>query len=131
MRVITRGADGKWDVWSVGIRRIVWDPKGGPDGSFLGMADGGEIGLFLMLPFLAYYLIVGLLVLLVSLLYWPTQYVTGRWTVVARGPGKPITRKIQGRQAANALAARWAKEIETHGAPLPDSSDVASDRPSA
>jgi hypothetical protein len=121
MIVRARSADGSWDDWRVGRRRLAFLP-GALDPGALGMADG-VVGLVFMGLALTVAAVVWLACLAATAVVWPWRKATGNWLVVAyTTTGGPAADKlwretVRGKAEANALIERWVKEIREHGSP--------------
>jgi hypothetical protein len=118
MIVRTRSADGSWDDWRVGRRRLAFLPPATDPGN----ADG-VVGLVFVGLTLTWMAVVWTACLAATAVVWPWRKATGNWLVVAYsttgGPAMDKTWRetVRGKAEADALVARWVKEIREHGSP--------------
>jgi hypothetical protein len=119
MIVRARSTDGSWDDWRVGRRRLAFLPAATDLG---GNADG-VVGLVFVGLTLTYVAVVWTACLAATAVVWPWRKATGNWLVVAYSTtGGPAFEKtwretVRGKAEADALVARWVKEIREHGSP--------------
>ncbi|SBT39053.1 hypothetical protein [Micromonospora narathiwatensis] len=124
MKVIARSADGSWDVWRVGRRRLAFIPRL-PEwmGALMGADDWLAIaGMVLVATILG---VLWAAALLATAVVWPWRAVSGTWPVVAYpvtggppGGGHERAVRVRGRTDADLLVRRWGEEIKAHGAPV-------------
>ncbi|MEV6370428.1 hypothetical protein AB0L86_26450 [Micromonospora musae] len=118
MRVVAKDEAGVWATWRVGRRRLAWRPD--YKGWAIDSVDTTGIVLVLNVIPLAFYLLNWVAALVATTITWPLRATTSKWPVVAYSitTGDRVYRiDVQGRDAAKALAHRWALEIEQHGQP--------------
>ena len=113
VRVVAKDEAGVWATWRVGRRRLAWRPD--YEGWAIDSVDTTGTVLVLNVIPLALYLLNWIAALVATTITWPLRTTTGKWPVVAYSitTGDKVHRiDVQGRDAADALAHRWALEIE-------------------
>jgi hypothetical protein len=124
MKVVARSADGSWDMWRVGRRRLAFIPRI-PEwmGTLMGADDW--LGLAGAVLTATTFGVVWTAVLLATAVVWPWRELKGDWPVVAYpttggplGGMKAWCVTVTGKANADALVQRWAREIKDGGEPV-------------